>query len=122
MLYTGFREIDDKLGGIENGELVVVASDFVDEYVQQYILYNLAKQIDTQNRKNIKNYNEKITDLLNFENVEFEKPIEKVIVFGRHDLEFNTLSGFPRGEYDTERFDLFTKRRLLFKNVISCRP
>ena len=117
MLYTGFREIDDKIGGVGNGELVVVASDFVDEYVQQYILYNLAKQIDTQNRKNIKNYNEKITDLLNFENVEFEKPIEKVIVFGRHDLEFNTLSGFPRGEYDTERFDLFTKRRLLFKNL-----
>ena len=23
MLYTGFREIDDKLGGIENGELVL---------------------------------------------------------------------------------------------------
>ena len=64
MLYTGFREIDDKIGGVGNGELVVVASDFVDEYVQQYILYNLAKQIDTQNRKNIKNYNEKITDLL----------------------------------------------------------
>lgn len=117
MLYTGFREIDDTLGGIKNGELIVVASDFVGEYVQQYILYNVAKQLDKHNRKNIKNYDEKIANALNFENIDFEKPIEKVIVLGWHDLEFNALSCFPRGEYDAKQFDLFTKRRLLFKDL-----
>lgn len=117
MLYTGFREIDDTLGGIENGELVVIASDTLGEYFQHLILYNLAKQTDTLNRQNIKNYDKKIKAISNYNHVKLEKPIEKVIVLGRHDLEYNALSGFPRGEYDAKQFDLFTQRRLLFKDL-----
>lgn len=117
MLYTGFKEIDDTLGGIENGELVIVASNTWGEYFQHYILYNLAKQADTLNRQNIKNYDKKIKEISNYDNDKLEKTIEKILVLGCHKLEFNALSGFLRGEYEAEQFNLFTKKRILFKNL-----
>ena len=116
MLYTGFREIDDKLGGIENGELVVIASDFT-AGLHDYILYNLAQQIDEKNRQAIKDYDRKIESILNYEEVDFEKSVEKIVVLGWHNLEFNVLDGFPRGEYETNKFDSFAKKRLLFKEL-----
>ncbi|MBQ9235395.1 MAG: hypothetical protein IJ184_02900 [Alphaproteobacteria bacterium] len=117
MLYTGFREIDDNLGGIENGELVVIATDLLGEYVQNYILYNLANQIDGHNRQNIKNYDKKINAFIDYKDVEFEHPIEKIVVLGINDLEFNALSGFPCGTFQPERFNLFQKKMILFKNL-----
>lgn len=117
MLYTGFREIDDNLGGIENGELVVIVDNSMVKHFQNNILYNLAKQVDTRNRQNIKNYDKKIKAIGKYDKVKLEKPIEKVVVLGRHDLEFNVLSCFPRGEYEAEQFKLFTQRRRLFKDL-----
>ena len=117
MLYTRFKEIDNALGGIENGELVVIASDTWGEYFQHNILYNFAKQADTNNRKNIKNYDKKIKKILNYEEVKLKNPIEKILVLGQSKLNYDVISNFPRGRYEKEQFDLFKKKRLLFKDL-----
>lgn len=117
MLYTGFEEIDGETGGINNGELMVVDCDFTGEYLQLYILYNLAREADRQNRQNIKNYDKKIKAVLNYEDVKFETPINKISVLGIHDLEFNALESFPRGCFMQKKFELLKKRMLLFKNL-----
>lgn len=117
MLYTGFRELDDKLGSINNGELVIVADNALSNTFKQNILYNVARQIDKQNRQNIKNYDKKIKAFLAGENVKFEKPIEKVLVLGDAEMNFNVLAPFPRGKYEEKSLDLIQKQYLLFKHL-----
>lgn len=117
MLYTGFRELDDKLGSINNGELVIVADNALSNTFKQNILYNVARQIDKQNRQNIKNYDKKIKAFLAGENVKFGKPIEKVLVLGDAEMNFNVLAPFPRGKYEEKSLDLIQKQYLLFKHL-----
>ena len=117
MLYTGFNEIDNCFGGIDNGELAVIADDLSGDSFKNYILYNLAKQTDEQNRTDISDYDRKIRNVLNYKKVKFEKTPKKILVLGHPAIQFNVLSGFPRGQFEQNEFDLFKKQKLIFKNL-----
>lgn len=120
MLYTRFREIDDTLGGIENGELAMVSADLTTkDYIFKYILYSLAKQITKRNRQNIKNYDKKIKDIFSGENIEFEEPIEKVLVLGNSKMDFKILSSFPRCEYEEKEKINYAKRLMVLFNKLA---
>lgn len=117
MLYTGINEIDSTLGELKNGELTVVAGVYFADPFFEYILYNLAKQADKNNRHNISNYDEKMQFIANYEDVKLEAPVEIISVLGTPRMEYNVLSNFPMNSYKQEEFDLLKKQIVLFNNL-----
>lgn len=117
MLYTGINEIDSTLGELKNGELTVVTGDYFADPFFEYILFNLAKQTDKNNRQNISNYDEKMQFIANYEDVKLEVPVEIISVLGRPQMEYNVLSTFPMNSYKQEEFDLLKKQIVLFNNL-----
>jgi len=119
MLYTRFREIDDTLGELKNGELTVVAGAFFVNWIEKYMLYNLAKQADKNNRQNLPDY-EKITHSFpDAENVS-KTPMEIISVLVAPLMQYNVLFGFQDEEYDEKSFDLLKKQRIIFHHLPIC--
>lgn len=115
-VYTGFSKIDEELGAIKDGELVVVSvSSFssASESFMQNLLYHLAKQTDERNRKNLPDYDETISCQMVFE----MGNLEAVLSIGKFGMEFNVSGNMFNFGILNDKLERINHLFSLFENL-----